>query len=68
MHGSVGSLPSREDGSEAARRMVVPEPSCLGRYGLIPLDMRQSMVTHALLLALGWSLHAGVPSLLGVDN
>jgi hypothetical protein len=39
MHGSVGSLLSGEDGSKAAGCVVVPEPSRLGWYGPIPLDM-----------------------------
>jgi hypothetical protein len=38
MRGSFGALPSREAGSEAARRVATLEPSLPGRRGLKPWD------------------------------
>jgi hypothetical protein len=58
-HGDTGALLSREAGPETVGCMAVPETSQTGRQGPIPLDTWQRVVTR-LLLALAWSLHAGV--------
>jgi hypothetical protein len=60
--GGTGALPSREAGSEVARRVTVLEPSRTGQQGPVPLDTRQCVVTR-LASCLSLELAYGVPGL-----